>query len=383
MSPRWVILSVLFIARTGMAFQFQSAAAVSPALMAAYDVALTDIGILIGLYLAPGVAVAIPGGSLAAWLGEKRIVLISLGVMILGGLMAFGPGWGWLTTGRAIAGMGGVVINIVMTKMVVDWFAGREISTAMAIFINSWPLGIALALLTLPLFAATGGLALAWGATTGLIVVAMALVALVYRAPDGAAPSAPVLRMARFPVWPLLLAALIWALYNTALAILFSFGPALLIAGGWSEAWSGAATSGFMLSLALFIPLGGILADRTGRRNQIIAFSLLSYALLIPLVAVLPATGTAVLFLVLGALFALGGGPIVTQPALVLPQEARAFGMGVYFAVYYAVMMLAPSAGGGLADATGHVSAAFLFGVGCCVLCLFCLAAFRAVMRAS
>ena len=39
---------------------------------------------------------------------------------------------------------------MIMSKMVTDWFAGREIASAMAIFVNSWPVGIALALIALP-----------------------------------------------------------------------------------------------------------------------------------------------------------------------------------------------------------------------------------------
>ena len=44
-----------------------------------------------------------------------------------------------------------------MTKMVTDWFAGKEIATAMAIFVNSWPAGVAVSLLALPLIGTTYG----------------------------------------------------------------------------------------------------------------------------------------------------------------------------------------------------------------------------------
>jgi len=37
-----------------------------------------------------------------------------------------------------------VVTTIFFTKMVVDWFAGRELATAMAVLVMSWPFGIAL-----------------------------------------------------------------------------------------------------------------------------------------------------------------------------------------------------------------------------------------------
>ena len=63
---RWTILAVLFTARLTMAFQFQSVGAVSPLIAETYGVSLADMGWLIGLYLAPGIVVAIPGGAIAA-----------------------------------------------------------------------------------------------------------------------------------------------------------------------------------------------------------------------------------------------------------------------------------------------------------------------------
>ncbi|MGE4610989.1 MAG: hypothetical protein AAED33_06295 [Paracoccaceae bacterium] len=61
MPNRWVILATLFFARLTMAFQFQAVAAISPLIMEAHGLNLANIGLLIGIYLAPGVIVAIPG----------------------------------------------------------------------------------------------------------------------------------------------------------------------------------------------------------------------------------------------------------------------------------------------------------------------------------
>jgi len=41
--------------------------------------------------------------------------------------------------GRLVAGAGGVILSVQMTKMLTDWFAGHEIATAMAIFVNLGP----------------------------------------------------------------------------------------------------------------------------------------------------------------------------------------------------------------------------------------------------
>jgi len=63
MKNRWTVLALLFAVRTVMAFQYQSTAAVSPLLMQRYGVNFADIGLLIGLYLAPGIVLALPGAN--------------------------------------------------------------------------------------------------------------------------------------------------------------------------------------------------------------------------------------------------------------------------------------------------------------------------------
>src|ERR1700678_908704 len=135
-----------------MSFQFQSVAAVAPLLGHAFGVGLADIGILIGLYFTPGIALALPGGAIGQRFGDKTTLLGALVLMLTGGrAMAASDSWSVQIAGRLVAGSGGVLLNVQMTKMVADWFAGKEMATAMAVFVNSWPAGVAIALLTLPL----------------------------------------------------------------------------------------------------------------------------------------------------------------------------------------------------------------------------------------
>ncbi|MFT6933167.1 MAG: MFS family permease [Paracoccaceae bacterium] len=378
-SNRWAILIVLFFARMTMGFQFQSLAALSPLVIESYAVSLADIGFMIGLYLAPGVIVAIPGGAIATRFGDKRIIILSMLLMMIGAaLVSFGPNWGWFTAGRLLAGAGGVVLNVVMTKMLVDWFAGREISTAIAIFINSWPVGIALALLTLPSIAAYGGLYLAWITVLLVIGAGLVLFAVGYRAAPGAAASALTgIKLARLPVYALCLAGAIWALYNAALAMVFSFGPALLSERGWDLTIASSATSVFMIVIAISVPIGGILADRTGRRDTIMMISFVAYTILMPMVLFVPAWATPVIFVVVGLLFGLAAGPIMTLPSLVLRPEARAFGMGVFYTIYYAIMMIAPALAGSMADRSGSIGMAFFLGSVMLIISMIALGLFR------
>jgi MFS family permease len=297
-------------------------------------------------------------------------------------LISLSPGWNTLVAGRILAGAGGVVLNIVMTKMLVDWFAGREISTALAIFVNSWPVGIALALLVLPQVSLLGGLAAAWWVTTGIIGASLILFAALYHPPEGVAAGATHVKATKLPFYTLALASLIWALYNTALAMVFSFGPALFAQKGWSLADAGGMTSAFMVVFSLALPFGGIIADRRNARDAVIFVSLLGFVVLIPLALYGPGFALMPAFLMAAVFFALAAGPIMTHPSVVLSAEARAFGMGVFFSIYYAVMMIGPRLAGGFADRAGDVSVAFLIGMAMSLICVLALVLFRRAVAA-
>ena len=132
LSNRWSILALLFGVRCAMGIQFQSVPAVAPLYLTNFALTIADLGSLIGLYFAPGIFLALPGGALGQKFGEKRLVIIGLGLMAAGSLiMAFGEGIGILIFGRLVAGVGGILMNVLMSKMVTDWFAGKEIATAM------------------------------------------------------------------------------------------------------------------------------------------------------------------------------------------------------------------------------------------------------------
>ena len=280
MQNRWGILAVLFVARATMAFQFQSVAAVAPLLDSAFGVSIADIGVLIGLYFAPGIALALPGGAIGARFGDKKTVLGALALMLAGSLaMALGTSWSVQIGGRLIAGAGGVIVSVQLTKMLTDWFAGREIATAMAILVNSWPAGIAVSLLTLPLIGTRWGIGAVYLAVGAFIACAIVLLALLYRPPaEVAAASTSKVRLDRSAILAVITAGLIWGLFNIGFAVIFSFGPTMLVERGWSIASAGSAIS-IVLWLAVFsVPFGGYLADRTGRPQTILVVSSLVFA---------------------------------------------------------------------------------------------------------
>src|SRR5712692_6068766 len=127
---RWVMLAVVFLTRTSMGFMFQAVASVAPFLVDEFKLSYGQIGLLMGLYLLPGVVVALPGGMLGRRFGAKPAALIGLALMIVGGLAtAWSTSFIEACAGRVVSGTGGIFLNLLLAKMVADWFTGKEIST--------------------------------------------------------------------------------------------------------------------------------------------------------------------------------------------------------------------------------------------------------------
>jgi hypothetical protein len=81
-----------------------------------------------------------------------------------------------------------------MTKMVADWFSGKEISFSLAVFVISWPVGIATALILLPIIQQTHGLKFALAVVAMLSAAGLTCMAFLYRSPaiaDNARSSQP------------------------------------------------------------------------------------------------------------------------------------------------------------------------------------------------
>jgi MFS family permease len=366
---RWGILTVLFAVRATMAFQFQSVAAVAPLLGSEFGVGIADIGVLIGLYFAPGIALALPGGAIGQRFGDKATVLGGLLLMLAGSVtMAFAASWSVQIAGRLVAGAGGVILSVQLTKMLTDWFAGKEIATAMAIFVNSWPAGVAISLLALPLIGTTFGVGAVHLSVAAFSGCAILLLTIAYRSP----PDAPValstsLRLDRNVAIAVIAAGLIWGLFNVGFAVIFSFGPSLLVERGWSIASAGSTIS-IVLWLAVFsVPLGGLVADRTKRPELVLVTGCVVFAMLM---MALPRGGSVVLVVIaLGLISGQPAGPIMSLPARVLRPETRAIGMGLFFTVFYACMMLGPVVGGACAKWAGSAAAAFDFGAAAILAC--------------
>jgi predicted MFS family arabinose efflux permease len=365
-NERWLILAVLFLARTAMAFQFQAIAALSSFVVANFGIDYTQIGLLIGLYLLPGTVIAYPGGLLGQHFGDKRIALIGVVLMVAGGLLTVIEDYPMVLAGRLTSGVGAVLLNVLLTKMTTDWFVGREIVTALALLVTSWPIGIGLALVILPWLAARASFAATLASTAAVAALALILVAAIYRAPPDAitASASREQERTRLSLRELGLVSLaggVWMLFNVGYILVVSFGPALLMSYGLTQQDAGFAISVVSWSLVVTIPLGGVLIDRVGHPTAVMMVSL---AMLGLGTLFIPTAPSLTLLALVGAAAGLPAGAIVALPAEVLRPSNRAAGMGVFFTWYYAGMAALTPLGGMLRDATGAHGAPLLFAGG-------------------
>ena len=371
---RWIILAALFLARTAMGFQFQSIASTAPLLVRDLQASYAEIGTLIGLYMLPGVVIALPGGVFAGRFSDKRLCAVGLALMMLGGvLVGVSHGYALAFIGRLVSGTGSVLFNLVITKMVTDWFAGREIVFGMGVLLASWPFGIALGLLVQGALAAAAGWQAVMYASAGLSALSLLLIGAVYQPPPGATGVASVSGAARMSLPPLaetlptIVAALIWGCFNLGLVLLFSFAPALLVEQGMAPLAAASLASTALWITMISVPLSGYVVQRTGRADAAIAVFCAIAGLAL---AALPLGALAALLCALVG-FAVGppAGAIMALPPRVLSPANRAGGLGVFYTVYYAILAFGPALAGVLRDHWGTADAAILFGAALFVSC--------------
>jgi predicted MFS family arabinose efflux permease len=366
MSPSWRCLAALTLARAAMGFQFQSVAAVAPLISEGLGLDKTQLGCLIGLYLLPGVAFALPGGLLGRRFGDKRLVLVGLALMGIGGAwLAVASSFAAANAARFTSGIGAVILNVLMTKMVTDLFAGRERLLAMSVLINSWPIGIGISLAVIGPLAELAGWRRGVASSALFATIGLAVVATLYRppaavaGPTAVAPAATGIGVLTRREWSLLaIGSLPWLLYNAAYQIVLSFLPSFLVGNGFGIARAGTLVALNTVLFVVSVQAGGFLLERSARPERLCHATIVAWCATLLFIA----AGSAPLpWLVLGGL--LGGIPaaaLVSAPGEFLRPESRGAGMGVFYTIYYLGCAVLPTLAGALYDASGGKAALWM-----------------------
>lgn len=370
---RWFILAILFIARTCMALEFQILGAVMPFARTDLNSDYAAMGQLMGLFMLPGIVLALPAGMLSSRFGLRRLAVFSL-LLLAGGsaLFSVSHDYGTALAGRLIGGAGNAVLSVLVSAMVAEWFRDRDLSTALSIVFISWQFGLAVALAVFPAIAEAASWRWACHLTTLVCLTVAVLVGLTYRSPAGsgtatARRSMPSLRLIarRQSILPTL-SGIIWTAYNVGQVIFLTYAPALLASTGMSVTEASRTVSLTVWVTMATMPLGGLLTDRCRRPLMPVAVGSLGAA----------AAGMAFSLgappvascIVAGLFLGLPAGGILALPARHSAPADTAWSLGWFMTVFYILMTLIQMLAGLIRDRSGSDLVTVEFG--CALLAL-------------
>jgi MFS family permease len=362
MNERWAMLLLIFFTRTSLGFQFQSIAALTPFLVTAFDISWAQVGLLMGLFMLPGVIFALPGGLLGQRFGSRRVVFAGLGLMIAGGmLVSYAGGYGSAVVGRTLSGVGGVLVNIMLARMVADWFRGRELQTALGLMLAAWPFGMALALMMLGPLALISSWRVAEYATVVAAALALTVMVIIYHDPPGGGIDGARLRL-NVPrrVWLLAVSAGVsWALLNASIIVVASFAPSFLMSRGSSVSEAGLITGAALWISIVSVPLGGLVADRVDRPRLLVVTGCLVAA--VSMIAIAGAPLPGLWMVVTGILLGLPPSIMMALLPRAVSPDHLATALGVFYGLFYLGMAVSQTVAGLLRDLTDDPAMPLLF----------------------
>ena len=362
---RWWILLLLFLARIGQGFQFQTLGSVGDNLVQDFGLGYAEIGTLIGLFMLPGLFLALPAGYSGRFFSDRLLAGLGLGALALGGLVSGYATDSWMIgVGRILSGAGFLFSTLYFTKMTAEWFAGKEIATAMSILVMSWPFGIAMGQVGHEWLAETIHWRWPFFVASAYCAVGSLAVLALYRPPGTASSSGnapPTMGLNRQEWYLILFAGLAWGIFNVGYVIYLTFAPLVLEAQGQT-----AITAAAIISVGSWIMIFsgaacGQIVDRTGKPNIVLTVCMFAAIAAMLLLAV-EGRGLAASLLI-GLIGIAPAGVIMALSGEAMRPDRRAFGMGVFFTIYYAVMAAGPPLAGWIYDSTGEPFAPILFGV--------------------
>lgn len=364
---RWRILALLFLARIGLGFQFQTLTSVSDNLVVAFGLSQAEIGTLIGLFLAPGLFLALPAGLATRFATDRILTAIGMAALAAGGMCSAMAAEPWLIgAGRLLAGAGFLLATLYFTKMIADWFSGREIATAMGILVMSWPFGIAMGQVGHAWLAHVADWRAPFIAASVYCALAAIALLLFYRPAASEASARPASGAARpsFGLtrgeWARIAAASIaWGVFNAGYVGYLTYGSKVLERQGATNMEAAAIVSIGSWLMILSGAACGQIVDRAGSRHVVLAVCTVGA---VAALALLHLDGAGPFASILFGLVGMApAGVIIALASEAVAPERRAFGMGVFFTVFYALMTACPPIAGWLYDTTGSATAPILF----------------------
>ena len=348
---RWLILASAVVSFFAVGTTFFAVPPLVPQLTAAFGLNHFHIGLLVGAIAVPAIVLSIPlGAAVDRWparaAGNVGLVLMFIGA----GFFAAAPSYAFLLTGRLLFGIGGLLINLLLARLIATAFAGRELALAMGIFLAVYPAGL------ISLFSAHPFLLehLGWrgelGVLAGLVLIAIPLHTLaVPRGLRGSPVGDAEVSGFRTKASPSLIAlAISWMLFFAAYASVPTFAPEW--AGGGPRALL--TVTIIMWTAAVLSPVFGSIIDHLGRPGPWVVGGLLALAAALALMSVEAITPVVAMLVIGVSAAAVTTATYALPPQLVAPARVG-FAFGFITAFSNLGTVIGPPVAGALRDHSG------------------------------
>jgi len=314
---RWGILILTGFILSVNYYFYDAFSTLKGLLMSEFGFSNTDYGLFVSFYSIPNtfLLMAVIGGVILDKLGIRRTGFIFIFFMAFGAMLTAygasdyygnnGPGYGLMTSflpgyspelkmmllGRFFYGLGAETSIVVVSKILVKWFKGKDLALAFGLKVGFGRLGTFLALQLSPVIA-DGGAHLSTAIWFAAVLVLAGLLAfIVYMWYDAkldkqlavtevktkkdAFRISDITNLLTNPAF--ILIALLCVTFYSAVFPFIAFAPDLLFNKfGLSDVESGRYTSLIPLATLIFTPLFGMFIDRKGKAATLMIFGSLS-----------------------------------------------------------------------------------------------------------
>jgi predicted MFS family arabinose efflux permease len=269
---RWLILASSVVSFFAVGVTFFAVPPLVPQLTETFGLTHLQIGVLMGAIAIPAVFISISLGSAVDRWPARATGTVGLSVMAVGATaFALAPSYTALLTGRLVFGVGGLIVNLLMARLVTEAFRRHELSLAMGIFNSVYPTSMIVMFTVHPrlidLIGWRGELLVLAGLALLAVPLHVCAVPAVFRGNDHETD----LAKNRGRVTPALARlAVAWALFFGVYAAVFTFAPDW--AGGGPDALL--TVSLVAWTALIFAPIVGVAIDRVGHPSRWLSLSL-------------------------------------------------------------------------------------------------------------
>lgn len=306
---RWLILFSLLWASVSAPLNQFKVPPVLPILLQTFDLSGTQAGLLMSLFAATGLVVAIPAGLIFQRIGYRISGLLAVASVMAGSTIgALSHSTGTLLASRVIEGSGMSLLAVLAPSVIALWFPANQRGAAMGIWAAWLPVGAITMFLAAPSLALRWNWQGVWWFGCLFAAVGWILFFLFVKPPPGSGvPTSASPTHHRFTVRDLTsalgnpdlwLISLVFFCFTFCVNAFSTWLPSFLyLSHGIALDKSSHLTATLPLLFMFMAPLGGWLSDRTGFRK-----TMCLSAVLCPLAALVGGEHILLLLITLGCL---------------------------------------------------------------------------------